>query len=100
MLWGVWLLLLLFWIQGSIGYKNSRRGTTFAAQSVGQAAAQKARELGMKKVRVKLKGLGTGRQVKSSPAYKREMMFIRVTIYPPSFYDSSAIVIAGSSLER
>ena len=47
-----------------MGYKNSRRGTTFAAQAAGQEAAHKARELGMKKVRVKLKGLGIGRQVR------------------------------------
>ena len=67
----------LFLIQGSIGYKNSRRGTSFAAQSVGQAAAQKARDLGIRKVRVQLKGLGIGRQVKSSKLKK--MRFIHFT---------------------
>ena len=46
-----------------MGFKNSRRGTTFAAQSAGQAAALKAKEFGFEKVRVKLKGLGQGRQV-------------------------------------
>jgi len=46
-----------------MGYKNSRRGTTFAAQSAGQSAALKAKEFGFQKVRVKLKGLGSGREV-------------------------------------
>lgn len=50
-------------MQGSEGYKGARKGTTFAAQAVGLAAATKARELGFQKVRVKLKGPGQGRQV-------------------------------------
>lgn len=54
---------LLTWKSaGSEGYKNSRKGTTFAAQAVGLSAALKAREFGIHKVRVKLKGLGVGRQ--------------------------------------
>lgn len=50
-------------MQGSEGYKGARKGTTFAAQAVGLAAAVKARDLGIQKVRVKLKGPGVGRQV-------------------------------------
>ncbi len=49
--------------QGSEGYKKSRRGTSFAAQAAGLAAAIKAREFGFERVRVKLKGPGIGRQV-------------------------------------
>lgn len=51
-------------MQGSEGYKHSRKGTSVAAQSTAQAAAIKAHEFGYHKVRVKLKGLGTGRQVR------------------------------------
>ncbi|XP_064390367.1 uncharacterized protein LOC135338236 [Halichondria panicea] len=47
---------------GSAGFKNARRGTTFAAQSAAMAAAQKARQLGFQKVQVLIKGPGPGRQ--------------------------------------
>ena len=56
--------------QGSEGYKHSRKGTSFAAQAVGLSAALKARELGIHKVRVKLKGPGSGRQVRRSERFR------------------------------
>lgn len=56
----------MLYTQGSEGYKHSRKGTSFAAQAVGLSAAIKARELGIRKVRVKLKGPGSGRQVRRS----------------------------------
>lgn len=60
----MWKLMpMIIWLQGSEGYKNSRKGTTFAAQATGLAAAHKAQELGFRRVRVKLRGPGLGRQV-------------------------------------
>ena len=47
---------------GSNGFKGSRKGTPFAAQSAAQDAAQKAREHGMKRVEVRVKGPGSGRE--------------------------------------
>lgn len=47
---------------GAQGFKNARRGTTFAAQTAATAAAKKSRDLGFQKFRVKLKGPGPGRQ--------------------------------------
>ena len=47
---------------GSVGFKNARRGTTFAAESAGAATAEKAQKLGIQKVRVQVKGIGKGRQ--------------------------------------
>ncbi|XP_065836740.1 small ribosomal subunit protein uS11-like [Oscarella lobularis] len=47
---------------GSEGFKNAKRGTTFAGQSAGTAAAKKALNKGVLRVRVKIKGLGPGRQ--------------------------------------
>lgn len=46
---------------GTVGFKGARRSTAFAAQSAGQAAAQKAKERGVSTVRVLVKGLGQGR---------------------------------------
>ena len=47
---------------GGIGFKGSRKGTPFAAQIAAQDAAQKAREHGMKRVEVRVKGPGSGRE--------------------------------------
>lgn len=47
---------------GGEGFKNARRGTNFAGQQAAIAAAKKAIDLGIKHVRVKIKGLGPGRK--------------------------------------
>lgn len=46
---------------GQVGYKGSRKSTPFAAQLAAEAAARKAREAGMTKVDVFVKGPGSGR---------------------------------------
>jgi small subunit ribosomal protein S11 len=47
---------------GSNGFKGSRKGTPFAAQIAAQDAAKKAREHGMKRVKIRIKGPGSGRE--------------------------------------
>lgn len=47
---------------GHLGFKGSRKGTPFAAQSAAEDAAKKAMEAGMKAVDVYLKGPGAGRE--------------------------------------
>ena len=47
---------------GSLGFKGSRKGTPFAAQQASQAAANAAREHGMKTVDVMVRGPGSGRE--------------------------------------
>lgn len=47
---------------GAIGYKGSRKGTPFAAQLAAEDAAKKAKEFGVKRVRVMVKGPGAGRE--------------------------------------
>jgi small subunit ribosomal protein S11 len=47
---------------GSNGFKGSRKSTPFAAQVAGEAAARKAREVGMRAVTVFIKGPGSGRE--------------------------------------
>jgi len=46
---------------GCLGFKGSRKSTPFAAQNAVEAAAQKAMDHGMRKVEVKAKGPGPGR---------------------------------------
>jgi len=47
---------------GTAGFKGARKNTAFAAQSAAQAAANKAKELGMEKIEIVVKGRGNGRE--------------------------------------
>jgi len=47
---------------GSVGFKGSRKGTPFAAQTAAEAAARKVADLGMRAVVVFVKGPGGGRE--------------------------------------
>jgi small subunit ribosomal protein S11 len=47
---------------GSLGFRGSRKGTPFAAQQASLTAANKARELGMRTVEVRVSGPGAGRE--------------------------------------
>ena len=46
---------------GMLGFKGSRKSTPFAAQNAVETAAKAAQEQGMRKVEVKVKGPGPGR---------------------------------------
>lgn len=47
---------------GANGFKGSRKSTPFAAQVAGDAAARKAKELGVRTVSVRINGPGSGRE--------------------------------------
>lgn len=47
---------------GSVGFKGSRKSTPFAAQVAAEACAKKARDHGVKRVEVFVKGPGSGRE--------------------------------------
>ena len=47
---------------GSLGFKGSRKGTPFAAQSTADTAAKIAKEHGLRSVEVYVKGPGAGRE--------------------------------------
>jgi len=46
---------------GKIGFKGSRKNTPFAATKAADTAAKEAKELGMEKISVMVKGPGSGR---------------------------------------
>ena len=48
---------------GLLGFKGSRKGTPFVAQSVAEDATKKAIDSGMKSVEVYIKGPGAGREM-------------------------------------
>ena len=47
---------------GSVGFTGSRKQTPYAAQNAAEACAKKAMENGMKRVEVRVKGPGPGRE--------------------------------------
>lgn len=47
---------------GTVGFKGARKGTPYAAQMAGEAAARRAYEHGMRQVEVLVKGAGSGRE--------------------------------------
>jgi len=47
---------------GKVGFKGSRKSTPFAAQVAAESAAITALEMGMRKVDVRVKGAGAGRE--------------------------------------
>lgn len=54
---------VIAWSSGGVqGFKGSRKGTPFAAQMSAEDAVRKAREHGLRKVQVYVKGPGAGRE--------------------------------------
>ncbi|MFQ5895921.1 MAG: 30S ribosomal protein S11 [Nitrospinota bacterium] len=64
---------------GSQGFKGARKSTPFAAQVAAEAAAKKARDLGVNSVEVQVKGPGAGREaaIRSLAAAGLEISLIR-----------------------
>jgi small subunit ribosomal protein S11 len=47
---------------GALGYKGAKKGTPFVAAQVGEVVGEQAISAGLKKVQVKVKGVGSGRE--------------------------------------
>lgn len=54
---------VLSWVSaGSIGFKGTKKATPFAASKVAESISQRAQKLGLEKVEVLIKGIGSGRE--------------------------------------
>ena len=64
---------------GKIGYKGARKSTPYVAQLTAMNTAKEALALGIKKVNVKIKGTGSGREsaIRSLQAAGLEIMAIK-----------------------
>ncbi|MFQ5444472.1 MAG: 30S ribosomal protein S11 [Nitrospinales bacterium] len=64
---------------GAQGFKGSRKSTPFAAQVAAEKAAQKALDMGMRKLEVHVRGPGAGREsaIRSLQAVGMEITVIR-----------------------
>lgn len=64
---------------GTVGFKGSKKSTPFAAQMAGNAAAREALDMGLRRVEVRVKGPGSGREaaIRSVSAAGLEVSMIR-----------------------
>jgi small subunit ribosomal protein S11 len=54
---------VLTWISsGNIGFKGSKKATPFAASKVAEGVADRAKKMGIERVSVLIKGVGSGRE--------------------------------------
>ena len=68
-----------FWSSaGNIGFKNSRKSTSYAAQAVAELVATKALNLGFDSVVLKIKGLGRGKLTAIRALYKSKLVVTQV----------------------
>ena len=63
---------------GSLGFKNSRKSTTYAAQAAAEQVAFKAYNLGFHSVEVKLKGLGYGKESSLRSIFKSRLVITKI----------------------
>ncbi len=73
-----------FWSSaGNIGFKNSRKSTSYAAQAVAELVATKALNLGFDSVIIKLKGLGYGKLSALRALYKSKLNITQIIELTP-----------------
>ena len=54
---------VLHWVSaGSVGFKGTKKATPFAASKVAEAMGQVIRKLGLEKISIFVKGIGSGRE--------------------------------------
>ncbi len=53
---------LMWGSSGGAGFRGAKKGTPFAAAKVGETLALKAMNIGLKEIRVVVKGVGSGRE--------------------------------------
>lgn len=71
---------VLYWLTaGRLGFKGTKKATPFAASKVAEAMVQVARKMGIEKVAVSIKGIGSGREsaLRSLAAHGLEITSIK-----------------------
>ena len=68
---------------GTSGFKGTKKGTPFAAQIAAEQAAQVAIDNGMKKIEIKIKGPGSGREAAIRSIQATELEVTRVVDITP-----------------
>jgi len=73
-----------FWSSaGNIGFKNSRKSTSYAAQAVAEVVATKALNLGINSIILKIKGLGYGKLTAIRAIHKSKLHVTQIVEATP-----------------
>lgn len=68
---------------GTLGFKNSRKSTPYAAQAVAEQVAAKATHLGFTSVILKLRGLGYGKESSLRSFLKSNLTLVQIVEATP-----------------
>lgn len=68
---------------GVLGFKNSRKSTTYAAQAAADQIASKALNLGYQSVIIKVKGLGYGKESSLRALFKSRLLVTKIIEQTP-----------------
>jgi len=68
---------------GNIGFKGTKKGTPFAASKVAEAAGQVLKKLGIEKIAIFVKGVGSGRESAIRSLAARELEIISIKDITP-----------------
>jgi len=75
---------LIHWTSaGSIGFKGAKKSTPFAASKVAEAMCQVVRKLGIEKVAILVKGIGSGRESAVRSIAARGLEIVSITDITP-----------------
>lgn len=68
---------------GAIGFKGTKKATPFAASKVAEAIAQTIKKLGIQKIAVFVKGIGSGRESAIRSLAARDLEVVSITDVTP-----------------
>jgi small subunit ribosomal protein S11 len=68
---------------GTLGFRNSRKSTTYAAQAAAETLTNKALQLGFSSVIIKVKGLGYGKESCIRAFYKSRLIIKKIIEITP-----------------
>jgi len=72
---------------GSLGFRNSRKSTTYGAQAVGEHMAALAHRKGMRRVYIRVKGLGYGKESAIRALAQSGMDILRIEDVTPTAHN-------------
>lgn len=73
-----------FWTSaGALGFKNSRKSTTYAAQAAAEQVALKALQIGFSSIIIKVKGLGYGKESSIRALFKSRLLITKIIEQTP-----------------
>jgi small subunit ribosomal protein S11 len=79
---------VLFWTSaGKVGFSGTKKGTPFAASKVAEVMGEAIKQLGIKKVQVLIKGIGSGRESALRSLAARDVNIISIKDITPIPHD-------------